>query len=112
MTRTTGSSYLFEDDPNTVIVEPNDPSQLSSGIKQLYNREFISSDHFEFLKEYFSPEKIVRERLSIYEEIIQMRELLKNEVSEELQFINQYTTPVRKYYYTTRKWAKYLIKGK
>lgn len=116
MTDTTGAVYLFENDPNVKIVPANDPAALASLLGNetalMQWKESITRGTKQMLLDYFSPGKIVSERMSVYHTIIRDRKPMGNMVTESLAFLEKYTTPRRKLYYRIRRKIKSIVKGK
>lgn len=115
MTSTTGASYLFQNDPNVKIIpaEQEAISELISDKKILIDwRLSINSRTKEMLQDYFSPFKILSERLNQYIRVIQERKKENSIANEALVFLNNYITPQRKFYFSLRRTARKIIKGR
>lgn len=115
LTEKTGAAYLFVDDPNTKIIPANDANSLASILSNepmLTNWiKGITGDTKQRLIDYFSPVKIIDERINVYKTIIMNRQPLKASAAKELLFLQNYLTPRRKWYYSFRKKFKSIVKG-
>lgn len=115
LTENTGSSFLFQNDPNVRVVpaSPNAIADIFINEKQLHAwKGSINNSTKQKLQELFSPEKIIKERMTLYEQIIATRQLKGNVLSEPMALIKQKQTKTRKFYFTIRKLARNIFKGK
>lgn len=115
ITNTTGAAYLFNNDPNVKIIPPA-PNEIVNTLQNetLLNEWAISinSHTREMLEEYFSPERIIRDRIGHYSRIKEERKLSGKSAEDNLLFLNTYFTTRRKMYYSIRNIARKTIKGK
>lgn len=111
MTSTTGSSYLFENDPNVDIVSSGDEMLFAQTIiNRVSTGEPADTNSRQKLASYFSPENILKDRLAIYESHrIERKPIVTG--TDLLGFLNKYTQPSRKYYYWVRRQLKSFLKN-
>ncbi len=111
MTDKTGSEYLFREMPSVKIVAAGSPLTLAEAYHGFRNDNHPArtDEVRKKLTEYFSPDKIVSDRMSIYNELIQNNKLDAARALEELKFLDNYFTSSRKTYYFLRRKIKSLI---
>lgn len=108
ITNQTGSSFLFTHKKDALIIPANDEKVLADAIIQLWSSPELCSTlgqaAYENIALTFTPERIISERIKIYNDCISHRK--NNPTATELSFISNYTTLKRKSYFSLRKFFK------
>jgi glycosyltransferase involved in cell wall biosynthesis len=100
ITNMTGAASHFTHGIDAWIIPANNPAALAEAIEHLkLNPE----------QELFVADKIVSERLEIYQSQIKNRVSIASGLNKELNFLNNYHTSIRKKYYYVRSLFKKLI---
>ena len=109
ITRGAGASELFTDGVDAIVVDP-DKSSLAAGILRLDEdhllRTRLGTNAQDMVARNFRSEEIVKERLTIYGQIISNRDPQKPPLEQRIACIHPYLTPQRKIYYTARRKVK------
>ncbi|HEV7779989.1 MAG TPA: glycosyltransferase family 4 protein [Chitinophagaceae bacterium] len=115
MTETTGAGYLFTNDPGCKIISAAAEAIASAIPEQKELTEWsasIGTMGKKKLEDYFSPKSIIAERVTIYEKVVGQRQKHHSEAADSLRFLERYTNPARKFYYSLRAFAKRMVKPK
>jgi len=111
ITDKTGSSFLFKHNHNALIIPSGNEKALADAILQL---SVSTSTCFEMgvaayneIALELSPNKIINERIRIYQEIIASK--IRSAETPDLSFLNKYTTVTRRFYFGIRKWMKNIL---
>lgn len=114
ITKTTGSSYLFTNMQNAVLVDAEKTQEMADAMLLLQqNPELcnqLGNNAKETIQDYFQPEKIYQERIKIYEELVASKSVTQKSFEESMLFLNSYFTTSRKRYYSARAWLKKIFK--
>lgn len=111
MTEQTGISYLFKHSNRVKIVPAGNAEKLAEAIDNLDQwKNSESDDTKQIIKNYFSGDIIVEEKMQVYHTAIKNHNINYSKLNEELKFLNSYLTAKRKYYYKIRKIFKSIIK--
>ncbi|MBI3137630.1 MAG: glycosyltransferase family 4 protein [Sphingobacteriales bacterium] len=110
----TGAAELFTHGKDAWIVPANNPAALADAILYLSaNPELcgkLGANAGSTIREKLSEDRMVSERLAVYSDVIVNRVRKTQGAGNELDFLNQYRTAARKYYYCLRRFLK-KIKG-
>lgn len=110
----TGASYLVQDHPTVILFRAGDPAALAKILVHYEPEEKdvntgTETDHT--LENYFSPAAILAERMMIYTNVVNNNTPpVTSDHRQALQFLNDYLSPRRKFYYRLRKIIKALIR--
>jgi len=115
ITENTGATYLFENDSNVKIVPSTQDGLANILLNKSALNDWIHSINAHtksMLEEYFSPEKIIRDRIGHYNMVLDERKTKNLSGADNLSFLNAYYTSRRKFYYSLRNFARKIVKGK
>lgn len=108
ITDNTGSSFLFKHGEDAWIIRSGNSKALAKAIKHLHNSPDLcirmGKAAHEKIVEYLKEDKIVDERINIYEQTILNRKTIPKAIN--LSFLKKYTTGPRRYYYAARELLK------
>lgn len=110
----TGAAYLVKDHPSVTIFPAADADALATLLIHFDTAgktrpPGISTEYD--LKDYFSPDKILNERMPVYKELLKKKDIPFITGEKDLtRILDRYTTPWRKYYYFLRKKIKFLLR--
>lgn len=111
-----GAVYLFSHGEDALIVPAKDPQALASAMLKLKAERSHGTSMAKKAKkkinEHFQPERIVGERIAIYEELIRNPKERTQTIEQRTAFLDSYLTFYRKQFYHARSLAKKIIKGK
>ncbi|MCB0473631.1 MAG: glycosyltransferase family 4 protein, partial [Flavobacteriaceae bacterium] len=112
ITSTTGSSFLFQNEENAIIIEPGDRQSLANAILLLYNSTELCTKlgiaAYNSISKQLEPARIVDDRISIYTNIIKNK--TNNVIVFDPSILKKYITPSRKIYFACRQFIKNIIK--
>ncbi|HEX4876593.1 MAG TPA: glycosyltransferase family 4 protein [Chitinophagaceae bacterium] len=112
ITDKTGSSFLFTHGRNAWITPANDVESLADAIVHLHSSpelcKKMGQSAYEEIALQLSPEKIIAERIKIYNNCISKRDKARD--IPDLSFLKKYKTLRRNIYFTFRKLTKRLLK--
>jgi glycosyltransferase involved in cell wall biosynthesis len=108
-----GASYLFKNNESALIVPGKDPKALADAILKLRTdlsmQNRLGTNAKLMIDSSFLPNKILKERIVIYDDVIQNREYKSDSYEERRKFLNKYFTRYRKNYYYMRSVLKKLM---
>jgi glycosyltransferase involved in cell wall biosynthesis len=113
MTDKAGVAFHFTHGKDAWIIPANNPTALAEAIQYLHTNpelcEQLGENAFNTVQQLFTASTIVNQRILVYKDVIANTEN-KNKVDDLLNFLNQYRTPMRKFYYSIRQHLKRLIR--
>lgn len=112
ITERTGASGLFTHGQDAWIVPANDPASLAEAILHLLSDpglcKQLGESAYKKIQHELRKEKIVTERLAVYNTAIQSQKQKGKGLHPDLSFLSNYRTSARKYYYCIRQFLKKL----
>lgn len=112
ITDKTGASGLFTHGQDAWIVPANDPAALAEAILHLLSNpglcKQLGENACHTIQLELTKEKIVAERLFVYNTAVQSQKQKGKGLHPDLSFLNNYRTSARKYYYCIRQFFKKL----
>jgi glycosyltransferase involved in cell wall biosynthesis len=116
ITNTTGAAEIFKHGHDTWIIPANNPQALADAIIHLQNNPELCKKLGENAKQttenIFDEAKIVKERITVYKEIINAGTQPNETLKQRTRFLKKYITFPRKLYFTVRAVAKKIIRRK
>lgn len=112
ITETTGSSFLYKDKENALIINPENSEALADAITQLQNSpelcKKIGQAAYNTISELLKEENIVEERIKIYKEAL--KDTKKEYAPLNPTYFRQYTSLSRLIYFSVRRVIKKILK--
>lgn len=110
----TGALYLVRDHPLVTIFPAGDAEELARILltfSSAANHLPSGLSPLSGLNDYFSPGKILEERMKVYQDILgKERKASVAGINEAMKFLEKYTTKQRKFYYRLRNKIKSLLR--
>lgn len=113
MTDKVGAAYLFANNKNAIIIPSENPPILAQTIVSLFNtpdqNTLLGENASKLLATELQPDKILRERVSIYKRVVTEERKENNAELELANIFKEYISSSRKIYYQLRKGLKKMI---
>ncbi|HUR65277.1 MAG TPA: glycosyltransferase family 4 protein [Chitinophagaceae bacterium] len=114
LTNTTGSSFLFSNGEDALVIPAENSRELASALEKLWRSPQLCTAMGKAaqlkISSLLNEQDIIGERIKIYRDLL--NNVKKLSAEKDLLFLEKYITPPRKAYYKVREWVRKLTRSR